>query len=145
MRRMPDNSLVPVKVEGETQMEWVYSQYFDARVDSPAAAEANDAAGGRVRTAQHPTLIFDLEDDDGNPVQLHADDRVEVISEAFGTQTFQITGEPVLYRKKEDLVCGEAALVRLLDFGVTQGRTSQVADAETTTVGISSSGTGSVV
>lgn len=140
MQQMPDGSKVPVRVEGTTQMEWVYGQYFDCRVDSPAAPEGEDAAGGRVRTAQRPTLIYSLEDDDGNPVELNADDRVTVESDDLGTATFEVTGEPVLYRKKQDLICGEALLVRVLTFDVADGRVSQLADAATQPLHIATSG-----
>lgn len=129
MRRNADGSLVPVRVEGETQLEWTYGQWFDCRVNSPAAAETPDSSGGRIRTAQHPSLIYALEDDDGNRVELHADDKVEVDSEVLGTATFQVTGEPNLYRKKVDLICGEAALMRVLNFDVPSGRVAQLGDS----------------
>lgn len=139
----PDGSRTPLKIEGTTQTSWVYSQTFDCRIDSPAAPEANDAPGGRVRTAQHPTMIYELEDYDGNPVVLTADDRVEVTSEEFGVQTFQVTGEPEIARKKQDEVCGIALLVRVLDFDVPTGPTTALADAVTVPVHVTPGGTGS--
>lgn len=140
LRHNPDGSTTRVRVEGETLMGWVYGPYFDCRVDSPAAPEATDAAGGRVRTAQHPSLIYELEDVNGDPVVLTADDKITVESEDFGTATFEITGQPVIYRKKQDTVCGVAALVQVLDFGVPDGPVSQVGDGGTTTITITPSG-----
>lgn len=140
LEQLPDGSTRRVRVDGETQHEWAYGQYFDCRIDSPAAPEGNDPASGRVRAVQHPTMLYAVEDWDGNPVNLHADDRVTVESDDFGTTTFEVSGEPTLYRKKSGLVCGQAALTVVLDFGITDGRIAQHADAGTTTIHIASSG-----
>lgn len=129
-QRMPDGSLRPLKVEGETQYQYGYGPYFDCRVDSPAAAEGNDPSGGKTQVEQHPTLIFDVYDENDDPVVLHASNRVAVESEDFGTAVFELTGEPVVYRKKYGLVCGEAALVRVLDPGISLGPVARVTDTE---------------
>lgn len=131
MQQHSDGTLAPVSVEGAWQMEWVPGQWFAARLSVPEAAETPDASGGHVRPAVHPTLLFELEDDDGNPVVLHADSRVEVESDELGTHTFELTGEPTIYRKKIDLLVGQAALVRVLDGAVTPGRVTQRADQGT--------------
>ena len=104
---------VPVKVEGETQMTWVAGEWFACRVNSPAASEAEGA--GRERVAQKPSLLYELEDEQGGVVELHAADRVEVVSEELGTHTYEIEGEPSLLRKKTDLIVGEASLSRIVD------------------------------
>lgn len=140
MRHLPDGTVQPIRIEGEDQFEWTYGPYFDCRLDSPAAPKVTDAAGGRDRAASKPTLMFALEDDFDNPVELHDDDRVEVESDEFGTLTFRLTGEPVIYRKKIDLVCGEAALSRLLDPPVVTGRVAQIVDNTTAVVTIASGG-----
>lgn len=106
---------VPVKVEGSTVYEDAPGQWFSCRVDAPAAPKQRDAAGGRSRPDRRPMLIYELEDDDGNPVDLHADDRVEVDSEELGLSTWELVGEPQIDRKKVDLVAGEASISRVLD------------------------------
>jgi hypothetical protein len=111
----------PIKVEGETQMTWQQSgTWFACRIDEPEAAEADDAAHGRVRTDQHPTLIYDLEDDAGDPVVLTADSKVEVVSEELGTHTFEVVGQPTRYRKKQDLIAGQVGIKRMLTFPVIE-------------------------
>jgi hypothetical protein len=111
----PGHPSVPLKVEGSTVYDWAASGWFACRIDSPAAAEARDAAQGRERPDQRPTLIYDLEDEAGNPVFLDSASRVEVDSEALGLHMWDVTGTPTLYRKKEDLVAGEAQISRLTD------------------------------
>lgn len=111
----PGNPSVPVKVEGSTVYDWAASEWFACRIDAPAAAEARDAAQGRERPDQRPTLIYDLEDEAGNPVFLDSASRVEVDSEALGLHMWDVTGTPTLYRKKEDLVAGETQISRLVD------------------------------
>lgn len=141
MRQLPDGTRVPIRVEGTTQREWVYGQWFDCRIASGPSPETPDASGGRVRTADSTSLIFSLDDDDGNRVELHADTRVQVVSDELGTDVYEVTGEPALWRKKQDLVgAGEAQLVHILDFPLVDGRTTQKADAGTTPVHIASSG-----
>lgn len=141
MRQLPDGSKVPIRVEGESQMEWVYGQWFDCRINSPSAPEAQDSAGGRDRVSQHPQMIYAPDDDDGNPVVLHDTMRVQVESDDFGAYTWRLVGEPTLYRKKTGIVCGEVTIERLLDRAPVIGRTSQVADAATQPVHVLPSGT----
>jgi hypothetical protein len=149
---------VPVKVEGETQMTWVYGEWFAARINSPEAAESPDSAGGRVRVDQHPTLIFDIEDEAGNAVRIDADDRVQVDSEALGVATFEVTGQPTLFRKKEDVIAGSVVVKRVLDFGVaglpergtatvgiTAGQSGQTQGLGTTALVLDEAGSGAVV
>lgn len=140
MQQHSDGTMVPVSVEGAWQMEWVAGQWFSARLTVPEAAETPDASGGHVRPAQHATLLFDLEDEDGNPVVLHADDRVVVESEELGTHTFELTGEPQVYRKKVSLILGEAHVVRVLDGQTTPGRVTQRADQGTQPIHLLPSG-----
>lgn len=142
MIRQPDGSLVRFRVEGETQMEWVFGSYFDCRIDAPNAPEGNDAGGARVEIAQRPSFIFDVEDYDENQVELHANDRVEVTSEDWGGPfLYEVGGEPTLYRKKYGLICGEATLVRLIDETVVEQTTpSALADVGTSVANIVSSG-----
>lgn len=46
-----DGTITRLRIEGETQMEWVAGPYFDCRIDSPAAPEAEDSAGGQIGRA----------------------------------------------------------------------------------------------
>lgn len=142
MIRQPDGSLVRFRVEGETQMSWVFGPYFDCRIDSPEAAESNDAAQGRVEIAQRVSMIFDAEDYDDNPVVLHANDRVEVTScDWGGSLLFEVSGEPTLDRKKVGIICGEAVLVRLVDETVVEQTTpTALADLGTSIVHVATSG-----
>lgn len=105
----------PVRVEGTTVYDWAAGEWFACRINAPAAAEARDAAQGREQADQRPTLIYDLEDEAGGVVRVGANSRVEVDSEALGLHVWEVTGEPTLYRKKEDLVAGEAQISRLVD------------------------------
>lgn len=139
-----DGTLQRVRVEGETQMEYVYGEWFACRISYPAAPEAPDPSGGRQRAVGRPGMVYELEDDLGNPVVLHSTSRVEVASDDFGTQYFEVTGEPTLYRKRTGLIAAEATLVEVLDFDITLGRTAELGDTETARVGIAASGTGSV-
>lgn len=141
MQHNADGTLVPVRIEGTTQMVWQYGPYFDCRIDSPAAPKRRDSAGGRDRTAQSPIVMFDVYDDNDDPVVLHAESRIEVESDAFGTQVWELTGEPELMRKKYDLVCGQANVVRILDFGLINGPITQLADGGTALIHVNATGT----
>lgn len=147
----------PVKVEGETQMTWVYGEWFACRIDAPEATEQTDTAGGRVRTDQAPTLIFDIEDEAGAEVRINADDRVQVDSEALGIANFEVTGQPQLFRKKEEVIGGSVVVRRVLDFGVqglpemgiakvgiTPGQSGQTQAAGTTALVLDEAGSGAV-
>lgn len=154
----PGQPSVPVKVEGQTRMEWLAGPWFDCRVDSPAASEADDGSGGRVRSEQRPALIYSLEDDALGRVELHADSRVEVDSEELGLAIYEVAGEPTIDRKKSDLVCGEATLKHLLDpwpqgrptpgvASLTMSATGvqeRVSDSGASSLTISATGSGSV-
>lgn len=130
---------VPVKVEGTTVFSHQPGQWFSCRVDSPAAPKTRDAAGGRSRPDQRPMLIYELEDDDGNPVDLHADDRVELESEELGLATWLLVGEPQIDRKKVDLVAGEVSISRILE-----ERPANLPHQGRQTITVGPSGSGSV-
>lgn len=155
----PGNPSVAVKIDGTTIYDWEPGQWFACRVNSPTAPKVADSSGGRLRSDQKPTLLFELEDDDGNPVELHSEARVEVDSEALGRHIFELTAEPNLFRKKESLLLGEVTIARLVDDWPTglphpgtlsmglvgAGAAGQVSESGSSPVTVSEDGSGSVV
>lgn len=153
----PGNPSVPLRVEGQTVMDWAPGEWFACRINAPAAAES--AHEGAVRADVKPTLLYELEDDAGNPVRLSFSSRVEVDSEALGRHMFEVEAEPTLYRKKEDLIAGEVTISRLLDdwpegmprrgfAGVSVAASGHETGSQvgtTATIGISESGSEAVV
>lgn len=109
----PGHPSVPLRVEGQTVMDWAAGEWFACRINAPAAPES--AHEGAVRADVKPTMIYELEDEAGQPVHLSFNSRVEVDSEALGRHMFEVEAEPTLYRKKEDLVAGEVTISRLVD------------------------------
>lgn len=130
----------PVRVEGTTQMTWVYGEWFACRIDAPEAAESADSAAGRVRTDQHRTLIFELEDEAGGAVVMNSDDRVQIESEELGLETYELVGQPTLFRKKTVLVAGQVDVKVLLQPTVA-GMPSEGEEQ----IGVGTTGTGAVV
>jgi hypothetical protein len=83
---------------------------------------------------------------------------VQVDSEALGVATFEVTGQPTLFRKKEDVIAGSVVVKRVLDFGVaglpergtatvgiTAGQSGQTQGLGTTALVLDEAGSGAVV
>lgn len=82
------------RVRGMTQMAETEGQWFQALLQVPQGNLTEDRSQGRRRTVTVPTLMFDVFDDDSQPVVVRAGERVEVDSERFGMSLWEVDGEP---------------------------------------------------
>ena len=105
------------RVEGTTVVEAQTGDWFRARLTLPEAAEQTQ--NGRKVTMPSPSLLYSLKDTEGNPIELAAQDRVEVESVQLGSHVWQVTGDPKPIRKKRTLLGYRAQLKRVDEHQVT--------------------------
>jgi hypothetical protein len=82
------------RVRGQTRLGWVSGPWFGAMLQLPQGGAAPDASQGRKRVVTQPTLLFDVADENGDPVEVTAAMRIEVSSERFGDSVWEPTGDP---------------------------------------------------
>lgn len=102
------------KVEGTTQLTPTHGEWFKARLFLKAAPERREQ-GDRKKAVATPRLMFLVNDVGGDPVDLHAEDQVEVASPELGTAMWRITEEPEPIRKKRRVIGWEVGLERVLE------------------------------
>ena len=103
------------KVDGRRVYETTETPWFRARLTLTQSGEQKQS--GRTRVMRGPELLYALTDDAGNSVSLHADDRVEVMSDDLGRGVWGVNGEPELMRRRTGLVGGLAILQRVEEHG----------------------------
>lgn len=99
-----------VVVDGERLRGVTEGQWFKARLDLPAAAEAQAPGGGRRRAVRQPTLLLGVADLDGLPVALSSAVRVEVDSPQLGRSVWEVAGDPMPLRKRRRVIGWQATL-----------------------------------
>ena len=104
------------KVDGRKVYSTTTTPWFRARLTVLGNTEAKSA--GRTRVSRGPELLYALTDEQGNAVNLHADDRVEVESADLQAGVWGVNGEPELMRRQSGLVGGLATLQRVEEPGV---------------------------
>jgi hypothetical protein len=88
--------------------------WFPARLTLPTATNEQTPSGfSSRRVVLVPTLLFDVEDDDGTEVEVRFNDMVEVESEDLGSTTWQVTAEPMPMRKREGIIGYSTTLRRV--------------------------------
>lgn len=93
LRKQPSGASAPL---GMTQMiDDVPGQWFDALLQLPDSPQTPDASQGRRRVVRVPTLLTDAFDDDNEAVVFTAEDKIEVVSEKFGTDVWETIGDPM--------------------------------------------------
>ena len=104
----------PLKVEGRTQfVEVEHGAWFDCRLFLGGSPESPEPGGVRRKVTAAPTLMYGVEDDAGNPLQLVATDRVEVESEDLGSAVWRLTGDPDAFRRKEGVIGFQVTVSRV--------------------------------
>lgn len=96
-----------MKVQGTTQMTPVASAWFRARLFLPAGSESDGPAGngvGRKKVIDRPQLMYALRDTDGEPIEIHFDQKVEVESAELGHAIWKVNGEPEKIRKRRSVI-----------------------------------------
>ena len=111
-RRLVDTP-TPQKVEGTTQFQTLTYPWFKVRLTLSPAPESDDPQAARRRVPHPATLLVGLKDVDGNLVEIHADDRLEVDSKQLGRAIYQITGDGEPIRKKRKMLGWSATLTRV--------------------------------
>jgi hypothetical protein len=102
------------KTEGTTHMVPTHGSWFKARLflnDAPERLEQGD----RKKAVATPQLLYAFTDLGGDPVALHADEKVEVASPELGTAVWRVTAEPQPIRKKRRVIGGLVTIERVLE------------------------------
>lgn len=104
-----------VKVGGRTTfVDTEPGTWFSCRLQMPTATNEQIPAGFvSKRVVLVPTLIFDTEDDDGTEVAVRFNDMLEVESDDLGSTTWQVTAEPMPFRKREGIIGYQTTLRRV--------------------------------
>lgn len=89
--------------------------WFDAMLQLPSGQASYEPSNGRRRVVKQPTLLFDVEDYDGMPVDLQNGDLVEVESDRFGTAVWQTTGEAEPLASLDEVLGYQVTLKRVAD------------------------------
>lgn len=104
-----------VKVGGRTTfVDTEPGTWFSCRLQMPTAtAEQLPAGFISKRVVLVPTLIFDIEDDEGTEVVVKANDMLEIESDDLGVATWQVAGAPMPFRKREGIIGWQVTLKRV--------------------------------
>lgn len=107
------NSSTIKRVEGTTRVTQVAGTWFRCRLFLAGGMEMTDS-GGHPRTVPAPQFLYGLRDSTGQPVNLNADQRLEIESVELGTAVWQLTEDPEPLRKKR-AVLGYLGTLRRVD------------------------------
>ena len=113
--RLIRKAATPLHVGGRTTFVDVEpGEWFAARLDLPTVApESQPTSFASKRVVLNPTLIFDIEDEEGTAVIVKSDDMLLVESEDLGSATWQVTGQPIPFRKKRGIIGWQVGLKRI--------------------------------
>jgi hypothetical protein len=101
------------KVEGRTIHADTTGAWFRARLTLPAGQKQQDESGQRRKERKQPTLLYGKRDTEGEPVELEADQKVEVESEQLGSAVWRVVGTPEPLRRRRSLLGWLATLERV--------------------------------
>lgn len=103
------------KVGGRTTFaETEPGTWFAARLQMPTTtAEQTPTGFVSKRAVFVPTLIYDVDDDENNPVEIRSTDVLEVESDDLGNARWQVTTEPQPFRKRESIIGFQVTLTRV--------------------------------
>jgi hypothetical protein len=104
-----------VRVAGSTVMAEVETEWFDAMLQMPSGAASTEPSGGRRRVVKVPTLLYDIEDHAGEPVEIRLGDKIEVESDRFGTAYWEPTGEAEPLATLQEILGFQVTLQRVVD------------------------------
>lgn len=90
------------KVEGRRRFLDEPGAWFRCRLTEREASGA--LQDGRVRVHRTPELLLARADENGDPVELRADDHVEVASADLGDALWQVRGRPEKMRRRRGVV-----------------------------------------
>lgn len=103
-----------LRVEGRTQYGEAKGPWFRCRLELPAAGEQGAAPTGVRPVLTEPTLMYEPRDEEGDPLHLTNQERVEVVSRELGSELWELTGDPQPIRKRRTLIGWQAQLRRLV-------------------------------
>jgi hypothetical protein len=93
----------------------VETDWFDAMLQLPSAPSSYEPGNGRRRGVTQPTLLFDVENYSGQPVEVHAGDKIEVESDRFGLATWETTGEAEPLANLYEIIGFQVQVRRVVD------------------------------
>lgn len=104
------------KVEGTTTMAPVHGPWFKVRLflDMAQSPERSEQ-GERKKVVQTPLMMFGVKTLDGAPLELVAEQQVEISSPRFGTAVWRLTADPQPISKKRRVIGGQVSLERVAE------------------------------
>jgi hypothetical protein len=113
--RMVAQEETTVKVEGTTQFQTVTHPWFRCRVWQQTLPRRTDVQNGGTVADRQPQMMYDIRDEDGDPVVLTIRDKVEVRSkeQAIDTLIFELDGDPAPIRKKRKVIGYEVTVKKI--------------------------------
>lgn len=113
--RLLRKAATPLRTGGRTTFVDVEpGEWFSCRLEMPTVApESQPPSFVSKRVVLSPTLIFDIEDDEGTEVVVRADDMLTIESDDLGSATWQVTGEPMPFRKKQGIIAFQVGVKRI--------------------------------
>lgn len=90
------------------------SQWFKARLFLPdTSSESSDSQGARRRQVKRPTLMTGVRDADRQPLDVRAEDQLDVDSPELGRATWRVIGDPAPLRKRRKVIGFQIVLERV--------------------------------
>ncbi len=96
-------------------MAVVEGPWFRVRLTLPPQPETQEPGGGRRRVEKRPSVLIDRTDENGDPVVLSVEDKLEVDSRQLGRAIYQLDADPEPLRKRRTVIGWEAPLRRVED------------------------------
>lgn len=116
--RIVRKELTGTRTMGTSPVVPTHGAWFKCRLDVPFGDE--DAAeqgigAGRRSAMKRPTVMYDVQDENGDPVVLSFTDELEVESAQLGRAQWRVTTTPRPIRKKRTVIGYETRLARVVE------------------------------
>lgn len=111
--RIIRNEPEPRKVEGRTAFVPVTFPWFRCRLTISDRRVGADAADGRKRVESAPQLLYAMRDEEGQAIDLSAEDQVEVDSPQLGRAIYKLSTAPTPLRKRRTVIGFVVTLSRI--------------------------------
>jgi hypothetical protein len=107
------------QVRGMTRTAWVEGAWFGAFLQLPQAGASTGPDQGRRRVVRSPTVMFDVLDEENEPVVVNVSVRLEIDSERFGRTVWQPTGDPEPLASLDEVLGYQVTVRQITDHEIT--------------------------
>lgn len=106
-------------VDGETLYGEVEGPWFKVRIDLGTEGESIDPAAGGRKVDRSPSMLVALRDEDGDPVVLTIEDRVQYQSSTLpvANEVWDVISDPQPLRKKRRVIGWNVTLRKVFVHG----------------------------